>query len=78
MLKMSLSTFDERFVDAVEAELNRPETKEQVQKDRKFGYVPFEGHQSRLGHYYRHLSSPDTLNGRNRRPLLLAPRDTPC
>jgi hypothetical protein len=23
--------------------------------DRKLGYKPFEGHQSRLGHYFRHL-----------------------
>jgi hypothetical protein len=55
MLKISLSTFDRAFVSAVEKELNRPETKEEYKDAWKFGYVPFEGHQSRLGHYYRHL-----------------------
>lgn len=55
MLKMSLSTFPPAFIDAVEQELNQPETKERIQKEGKFGYVPFEGHQSRLGHYYRHM-----------------------
>jgi hypothetical protein len=55
MLRMSLSTFSTKFIEAVEQELNRPETKKQFQDERKFGYVPFEGHQSRLGHYYRHL-----------------------
>ncbi|MGE0641844.1 MAG: putative phage abortive infection protein [Thermoanaerobaculia bacterium] len=29
--------------------------KEEVQKRRSLGYVPFEGHQSRLAHYFRHL-----------------------
>jgi Putative phage abortive infection protein len=55
MLKMSLSGFDPGFVDAVERELNNEGTKMNFQEDRGFGYVPFEGHQSRLGHYYRHL-----------------------
>jgi hypothetical protein len=55
MLKMSLSQFDPAFIEAVEKELNGAETKEKVKKERNLGYVPFEGHQSRLGHYYRHL-----------------------
>jgi hypothetical protein len=55
MLKMSLSAFDSTFIDAVEKKLNNPETKEEIRKERNFEYVPFEGHQSRLGHYYRHL-----------------------
>jgi hypothetical protein len=55
MLRMSLSTFTATFVDAVEKELNEPETKKRTRIERKFGYIPFEGHQSRLGHYYRHL-----------------------
>lgn len=29
--------------------------KEKVMEKRSFNYKPFEGHQSRLGHYYRHL-----------------------
>jgi hypothetical protein len=55
MLKMSLSMFDKPFIDAVERELNGSEIKERIRKERNFAYVPFEGHQSRLGHYYRHL-----------------------
>jgi hypothetical protein len=55
MLKMSLPEFAKDFVDAVEETLNSDATKEEVRKSRGFGHVPFEGHQSRLGHYYRHL-----------------------
>lgn len=55
MLKISLSNFDAAFVEAVDRELNNQETKERAREERGFPYVPFEGHQSRLGHYYRHL-----------------------
>ncbi len=55
MLKMSLQTFNEKFIEEVEGELNKPETKQRVRDQKNLGYVPFEGHQSRLGHYYRHL-----------------------
>ena len=55
MLKISLSKFNASFVDAVERELNNERTKSTFQKDRNFNFTPFEGHQSRLGHYYRHL-----------------------
>jgi hypothetical protein len=55
MLRHSLSGFDSAFINSLERELDRPETKQTAQKARKLGFVPFEGHQSRLGHYYRHL-----------------------
>ncbi len=55
MLKLSLSTFNPAFIDAVEQELNKPEVQEDCRKAGKLGYVPFQGHQSHLGHYYRHL-----------------------
>lgn len=59
MLRISLSTFgrtfDRTFVDTLEQKLNSQETKKKFMRERNFGYVPFEGHQSRLGHYYRHL-----------------------
>ena len=55
MLKMSLAAFDGSFVDKVEKALNTRETKDKFRDERKFRYDPFEGHQSRLGHYYRHL-----------------------
>lgn len=57
MLQTSLSRsgFDTAFVNALEREVNKSETKNQSREDRHFRHVPFEGHQSRLGHYYRHL-----------------------
>jgi hypothetical protein len=55
MLKEALRDFDKTFVDEFEKKLNNQETKNKVKEDRKFPFKPFEGHQSRLGHYYRHL-----------------------
>jgi len=55
MLKMSLPEFPKGFVDALEEALNSDATKEETRESRNFHHVPFEGHQSRLGHYYRHL-----------------------
>lgn len=55
MLKKALVGFRPDFVNAVEQELNNGLTKDAVRKKRGFQYTPFEGHQSRLGHYYRHL-----------------------
>lgn len=55
MLKMSLSGVQPDLVAALEKELNQQQTKAKVREDRNLGYTPFEGHQSRLGHYYRHL-----------------------
>jgi hypothetical protein len=55
MLRLSLSEYDESFVNAFAEEMERSDTKDTVQAEKKLAYVPFEGHQSRLGHYYRHL-----------------------
>ena len=55
MLRNSLAGFDKNFVDDLESELDMDETKDRAQDDKKLVYRPFEGHQSRLGHYYRHL-----------------------
>lgn len=55
MLRISLASFDVGFIDSLEAVLNSDDTKKTVQTSRNFSYKPFEGHQSRLGHYYRHL-----------------------
>ncbi len=54
-LKEELSEFPGDLVDALEAALNNKETKARVKSERRFRFIPFEGHQSRLGHYYRHL-----------------------
>ncbi|QXP74710.1 putative phage abortive infection protein [Tenacibaculum sp. AHE15PA] len=53
ILKNSLSNYDKTKVKKLTDELQSQ--KQKVKKERKFNYVPFEGHQSRLGHYYRHL-----------------------
>jgi hypothetical protein len=55
MLTLSLAEFDRAFIRAVVDELDSRCTKRSAQREKKLAYVPFEGHQSRLGHYYRHL-----------------------
>jgi hypothetical protein len=55
MLRLSLPEYEKDFVDAVALELDRSDIKATVQGEKRLTYVPFEGHQSRLGHYYRHL-----------------------
>lgn len=55
MLRMQLFGFDTSFVEALDLELNDPGARYEVMADWNLNYAPFEGHQSRLGHYYRHL-----------------------
>ena len=55
MLLKSLSEFDNDFISDLDKELNKCETQKFVMDEKKLTYVPFEGHLSRLGHYYRHL-----------------------
>lgn len=55
IFKEALKGYDKVFVDKLEAGLNNDITKNKVRADRGFRFTPFEGHQSRLGHYYRHL-----------------------
>jgi hypothetical protein len=55
ILMQKLVGFDLEFVRSLENELNNVTLKDQVNVDRQLGYRAFEGHQSRLGHYYRHL-----------------------
>lgn len=55
MLRNSLSQYGKELADAIAQELDRGKIKELVKTASKLAYVPFEGHQSRLGHYYRHL-----------------------
>lgn len=46
---------DQNLIDKMENNLNNTDFKEFLKNERKLDYTPFEGHQSRLGHYYRHL-----------------------
>jgi hypothetical protein len=55
MLLKSLSDFDNDFVSDLDKELNKSEVQKLVIDEKKLTYVPFEGHLSRLGHYYRYL-----------------------
>jgi hypothetical protein len=55
MLKVSLAGFDGAFIDALDRCLGDPQYKRRVRSEAKLGYAHFDGHQSRLGHYYRHL-----------------------
>jgi hypothetical protein len=43
------------FVTALVSKLSEDDRKRRVQQVQNFAFVPFEGHQSRLAHYYRHL-----------------------
>ena len=51
MLRQSLTSFDVDLIDKIESELNKIETKKSARHEKNLCYVPFEGHQSRLGHY---------------------------
>ena len=53
LLRSSLSEYPSENIDRLIKIM--AETKDDVKKERNFKYTPFEGHQSRLGHYYRHL-----------------------
>ncbi|MBC3272174.1 putative phage abortive infection protein [Pseudomonas sp. SWRI81] len=55
VLKEALIGFNDDLISQIIRTLDNPYTKSKIQKQRKLTYVPFEGHQSRLGHYYRHL-----------------------
>lgn len=47
--------FSQEFINVIVNRFESEEFKNEIKTKRKFGYLPFEGHQSRLGHYYRHL-----------------------
>ncbi len=53
-LRAALAVFRLSFIDALVGLLDDENVKASVDPKR-LGYRPFEGHQSRLGHYYRHL-----------------------
>ncbi|WP_394807343.1 putative phage abortive infection protein [Nitrosomonas sp.] len=55
ILKQSLAKFDKAFIKDLVDKLDKKERKVWIKNGENFPYVPFEGHQSRLGHYYRHL-----------------------
>src|SRR5579862_999669 len=50
-----IEELDKEFVSEIIKTLGDDEIKNSAKAKRQFPYTPFEGHQSRLGHYYRHL-----------------------
>jgi hypothetical protein len=54
VLISSAETIDRPLLDHVVKMLEQAD-KRRIQIDLKLAYLPFEGHQSRLGHYFRHL-----------------------
>lgn len=55
VLTASLPTQNAQLVAEVIRLLNDDAHRQEVKKQKKLAYTPFEGHQSRLGHYFRHL-----------------------
>lgn len=55
ILKESLRGEDPALVNRFIARLSEPDMRRHIKGKRHFAYTPFDGHQSRLGHYYRHL-----------------------
>lgn len=53
VLISSLPDYTNEFIKSLSIALIRQ--KQIIKLKRKFDFTPFEGHQSRLGHYYRHL-----------------------
>jgi hypothetical protein len=55
ILRSTLSAYPVNLLDALDMRFADAKLREETKGFRKLGYEPFEGHQSRLGHYYRHL-----------------------
>lgn len=53
VLRAALPDYQENFVQRLQNVLHT--RKAWAKQERNFKFTPFEGHQSRLGHYYRHL-----------------------
>jgi len=55
VLRASIARYDKDLVDFIILRLDDSNWKKAKMNERNLGYMPFEGHQSRLGHYFRHL-----------------------
>jgi hypothetical protein len=55
MLRYALGDIDQVLIDCVDEKLQNDEVCKRIRRKYALGYRPFRGHQSRLGHYYRHL-----------------------
>lgn len=55
ILKASLPNFDKTLIEIIIRIIEEKKTRESIKKKRNFEFNPFGGHQSRLGHYFRHI-----------------------
>ncbi|WP_454803057.1 putative phage abortive infection protein [Mucilaginibacter phyllosphaerae] len=55
VLKGAISEYHIGLINNLIKNLDDKDIKKAVKKNRNFKFTPFEGHQSRLGHYFRHL-----------------------
>lgn len=55
VLRASLEKYSKELIDYIINLLDDPALKKAKMGERKLNHIPFEGHQSRLGHYFRHL-----------------------
>lgn len=55
MLRSQLTAFDKDFVEKLIDVLKNRDMRKEIKKKYAIPYLPFCGHLSRLGHYYRHL-----------------------
>lgn len=55
VLRNVLTDYPPQLVEQLLKTMDSKSAKSEVKKTRKFHYIPLEGHQSRLGHYFRHL-----------------------
>jgi hypothetical protein len=55
ILRSALAEYNDELVDFIIQKLDDFNWKKDKMLERKLGYLPFEGHQSRLAHYFRHL-----------------------
>lgn len=55
ILKSALAGYPDEIISCLIEKISNEHLKRKVSKERKLYYRPFGGHQSRLGHYFRHL-----------------------
>ncbi|MCG6170158.1 putative phage abortive infection protein [Leptospira sanjuanensis] len=55
ILTNALARYPKFLIKKLVIKLQNPKTIKKVRKKSKLSYIPFQGHQSRLGHYYRNL-----------------------
>jgi hypothetical protein len=55
MFRSALKSYGPIFATALDGYLSRDDVQNEIKNHAEISYKPVDGHQSRLGHYYRHL-----------------------